>query len=226
MGADNVSLRQAIRNSNDGISLIQTAEGNLETFTSVISRLREIAVQANSETYSSIDRNMMNVEYTNLITEMKHAISSAEFNRMNILRSSGTLDLQVGIHGNSDNRITINLDTLNSTLGSLGITARIQSLDTGGGLYDGTPIDLLDDALGQLNIRRTYLGSLQNRLENALNSSIKHSEDLSNSYSKIMDTDYASESSNATKAQIMHQTGVAALGQAKALPQSILSLIS
>ena len=226
MESDNTSFKQAIRNTNDGISMIQTAEGSLDSLTSIITRLREITIQASNETYTAQDRSQMDTEYIELISEISRAVSTTQFNRQSILNATSTYTIQIGIHADSGNQLNIDLSRINSSLGSLGITSRVHSLDTGGGFYDRTAIDILDKALTSLNTRRSYLGSIQRRLENSLNSAIQTSEDLAASSSKIMDTDYASESANATRSQIMHQSGVAAMGQAKTLPQNIISLLS
>ena len=191
--------------------------------------MRELSVQASNETYSSLDRSQMNTEYSGLVDEAKRLVSVASFNRQNILNGgsgAGTfLSIQIGIHNNSDNRLDINLSTLNSTLGALGLTAGLQSIGTVFGSAQNN-LAAIDDAIGEVNTRRAYLGAVQNRLENALNEATNYSENLASSASQILDVDYAEESSNMTRYQIMQQAGVAALGQAKAIPQSVVSLLS
>jgi flagellin len=226
MESDNTSLRQAIRNANDGISLVQTAEGGLNEVYNIMVRLRELSVQASNETYSSIDRNQMNTEYSNLIGEVKRLVSVAQFNRRNILNQTTTaFTIQIGIHNNEDNRLMLNLSTLNATLGALGLGASFQVI---GSTIASAQANLaqIDKAVNGINTRRAYLGAVQNRLENALNEATNYSENLSATASQIMDVDYAEESANMTKYQIMQQAGVAALGQAKAIPQSVVSLLS
>jgi len=226
MESDNTSLKQAIRNANDGISLVQTAEGGLNEVYNIMVRLRELSVQASNETYSSLDRSQMNTEYTNLIGEVKRLVSISQFNRRNVLNQTTTsFTIQIGIHNNEDNRLLLNLSTLNSTLGALGLGASFQVI---GSTIASAQANLaqIDRAVNGINTRRAYLGAVQNRLENALNEATNYSENLSASASQIMDVDYAEESSNMTRFQIMQQAGVAALGQAKAIPQSIVSLLS
>jgi flagellin len=120
----------------------------------------------------------------------------------------------------------INLTTLNSTLKSIGLTTLNQTIHVTRIASSSANITALDTALQSLNTKRAFLGAVQNRLENALNEASNYSENLASSASQIMDVDYASESANMTRYQIMQQAGVAALGQAKAIPQSVISLLS
>ena len=227
MDSDNTSLKQAIRNANDGISMIQTAEGGLNEIYNILVRMRELSVQASNETYNSQDRALIDTEFTELASEIERIASIANFNRQEILSATTTMTLQIGIQNNGDNQLDIALSTIAATLGALslndsnvaasGITtlARAQAA-----------IDVLDAALNSVNTRRSRLGSFQNRLENAINEATNYSENLASSASQILDVDYAEESANMTRYQIMQQAGVAALGQAKAIPQSVVSLLS
>jgi flagellin len=227
MESDNTSLKQAMRNANDGISMVQTAEGGLNEVYNILVRLRELSTQASNETYSSQDRSQMNTEYTNLVGEIKRIASISTFNRQQLLNQSTTqFTIQVGIQNNADNRLQVNLSTLNSTLGALGLTASFQTIALTRVASSAANLGMIDKALTSLNTRRSYLGSIQNRIENALNEASNYSENLSASASQIMDVDYAEESANMTRYQIMQQAGVAALGQAKAIPQSVVSLLS
>ena len=226
MESDNTSLNQAIRNANDGISLVQTAEGGLNEIHSILVRMRELSVQASSQTYSSSDRSLINTEFGQLASELNRIASVANFNRQDLLNSSTTnFQLQVGIQNNADNRIVINLANLAATGGAL-------SLDTlfGSGITTlsnaQSAVSTIDAAIDEISERRSTLGSLQNRLENAVNEASNYSENLSASSSQILDVDYAQESSDMTRYQIMQQAGVAALGQAKAITQSVISLLS
>ena len=226
--SDNTSLKQAMRNANDGISLIQTAEGGLNEVYNILVRMRELAVQGSNQTYNSSDRAAVSKEFTTLAAEIKRIASVANFNRQKVLNSSTTnFSLQVGIHKNADNKIVLNLASVAATWGSLSINA--SSLSASGITTlarSVTAISVIDTALKSVNTSRSTLGSYQNRLESSLNEASNYSQNLANSASQILDVDYASESANMTKFQIMQQAGVAALGQAKALPQSIISLLS
>ncbi len=226
MEADNQSLKQAIRNANDGISMVQTAEGGLNEIYNIMTRMRELSVQASNETYNSTDRAQMNTEYTQLVGEMQRLVSIAQFNHTNILNATGGYTLQIGIQNNADNQLTVNLTQLNATLGALGLTGAHQAISAATIAPAQNNIAALDTAMQAVNTRRSYLGAIQNRLENALNEATNYSENLASSSSQIMDVDYAEESARMTRFQIMQQAGVAALGQAKSIPQSIVSLLS
>ena len=226
MDSDNTSLKQAIRNANDGISLVQTAEGGLNEVYNILVRMRELSVQASNETYNSTDRSQMNTEFNQLVNEISRIASVAQFNRTQILKSNSTqFTIQLGIFNNDDNKLQINLNTIAATLKALGLeTVAVSGITTIANA--ATSITTLDKALNAVNSRRAYLGAVQNRLENALNEATNYSENLASSASQILDVDYAEESSNMTRYQIMQQAGVAALGQAKAIPQSVVSLLS
>jgi flagellin len=226
MNSDNRSLKQAIRNANDGVSMVQTAEGSLNEIYNILVRMRELSVQASNETYNSTDRSQMNTEFNQLVNEISRIASVAQFNRTQILKSTSTqFTIQLGIFNNSDNQIQINLSTIAATLKALGLgTVAASGITTIANA--ATSITTLDKALNAVNSRRAYLGAVQNRLENALNEATNYSENLASSASQILDVDYAEESSRMTRYQIMQQAGVAALGQAKAIPQSVVSLLS
>ena len=224
--SDNTSLKQAMRNANDGISLIQTAEGGLNEVYNILVRMRELSVQGSNQTYNSGDRAEISKEFTTLANEIKRIASVANFNRTKVLNSSTTgFALQVGIHKNADNKILINLASVAATWGSLGISS-ISSAGITTLAQSVTAINIIDTALKSVNSSRSTLGAMQNRLESTLNEASNYSQNLANSSSQILDVDYATESANMTRYQIMQQAGVAALGQAKAIPQSIISLLS
>jgi flagellin len=230
MDSDNTSLKQAIRNSNDGISMIQTAEGGLNEIYNILVRMRELSVQASNETYNSGDRGLVNTEFLQLAGEIKRIASIANFNRANILNATTKFTLQIGINNNSDNKLTIRLSQIAATFSALELNGATNHNVASSGITTiaraASAIDVIDNALKLVNTRRSRLGAVQNRLENALNEATNYSENLASSASQIMDVDYASESASMTRYQIMQQAGVAALGQAKAIPQSVISLLS
>jgi flagellin len=208
--------------------MIQTAEGGLNEIYNILVRLRELAVQASSSSYNSDDRAQMDTEFDQLTAEINRIADSSNFNRTDLLNSTGSvMNFQIGIHQNSDNVLSIQLSNFAAT----GIALGIQTLSAGANgicsLAKATAaISVLDAAIDSLNTSRSTLGALQNRLENSLNEAASYSENLSSAVSQILDVDYASESANMTRYQIMQQAGVAALGQAKAIPQSVISLLS
>jgi flagellin len=230
MEADNVSLKQAIRNSNDGISMIQTAEGGLSETYNILVRMRELSVQASNETYNSGDRAQINTEFIQLATEIKRIASTANFNKQNLLSATTKFTLQIGINNNSDNKLVIRLSQIAATYSALELNGATNHNIASAGITSmaraASAISVIDNALKLVNTRRAFLGAIQNRLETSLNEATSYSENLSASSSQIMDVDYAEESARMTRFQIMQQAGVAALGQAKAIPQSIVSLLS
>jgi flagellin len=230
METDNTSLKQAMRNTNDGISLVQTAEGSIEQLTNILIRFRELSVQASNDTYTATDREMIGTEMAQLQNEYQRITTLANFNEQSLLNGTGNLSIQVGIDGASDNAIAINMGDLSTTLGSITSLSTVFQTVTSGGAStsSGATANLaeLDTAINALSSRRATLGSLQNRFENALAESATYSQNLSAAQSQILDVDYASESANMTRYQIQSQAGVAALAQAKAIPQSIISLLS
>jgi flagellin len=228
MGSDNTSLQQAMRNTNDGISLIQTAEGSLNELSNILIRMRELSVQASNETYSATDRTNIATEMGQLKNEFARIVTTANFNRTSLLNSTDTaFNIQVGILSTSNNRIAINLSNVNATATAIGLGTLFGSIASAGNVtVANAALSTLDTAITNVSKFRANFGALQNRLENALNEASNYSQNLSAAQSQIMDVDYASESANMTRYQIMQQAGVAALAQAKALPQSIISLLS
>ena len=228
MESDNTSIKQAMRNTNDGISMIQTAEGGANEVYNILTRMRELAVQSSNQTYSSTDRNQMSIEFNALRKEIGRIATTANFNSVSVLNSTKTLSFQIGIHSNTDNKFSLKLASVNLSIGALNISTGDVSLGGATKLVTAanTAITGIDAALVSVNNARAHLGAFQNRLESTLNEASNYSQTLSASASNIIDVDYATESSNMTRYQIMQQAGVASLGQAKAIPQSIISLLS
>jgi flagellin len=228
---DNTSLKQAMRNTNDGISMIQTAEGSLDQLTNILIRVRELSVQAANETYSTSDRSMIGTEMTELMDEYNRITSTSSFNDQSLLDATSTVSIQVGIDGSAANRIDFVLSDFATSGGAIASLGAVFTTITAGTSSTSVAVaqgnlDDLDKAITELSTRRATLGSLQNRFENALSEASSLSSNISASQSQIMDVDYASESANMTRFQIQQQAGVAALAQAKAIPQSIISLLN
>ena len=216
------SSYQAMRNINDGISIIQTAEGAANEVTDILQRMRELAVQSSSETLADTERSFIVDEFDQLNAEIGRIAAVTEFNGISLADGSGTgsIDVQVGINSDSNNRIAITLGDL--TTATLGTSA----VDLSQASTAQSALDILDTALGSVNSFRSDYGSVQNRLESALNNSQVYVESLSAASSNIVDTDFATETANLTKLQIMQQAGVASLAQAKNINQSVISLLS
>jgi flagellin len=224
MKSDNVSLKAAMRNTNDGISLIQTAEGGLTEVYNILTRMRELAVQASNDTYSATDRGQIDIEFNQLREEISRISGAANFNRIDVLNSTKTLKFQIGINNAGNNQFDVNLNNINVSVGALAISTGDVSIGKQS-KFARTAVSVIDTALSSVNDKRARLGAFQNRLESSLNTAANYSQNLASAASQISDVDYASESADLTKYQIMQQAGVAALGQAKAIPQSILSLL-
>jgi len=230
MESDNTSLKQAMRNTNDGISLVQTAEGSIEQLSNILIRFRELSVQAANETYTSTDREMIGTEMTQLKNEYQRITTLANFNEQSLLNNGNTINIQVGLDGSSNDAIAIDLSAIATSLGATDfadLSTVFTNIATASTAAVATAnLARLDTALNELSSRRATLGSIQNRFENALSEASTYSQNLSAAQSQILDVDYASESANMTRYQIQSQAGVAALAQAKAIPQSIISLLS
>ena len=215
-----ISTRQAMRNANDGMSVIQTAEGASNEVVDILQRMRELAVQSSSETLSDDERSFITDEFTELRDEVARIAASTEFNGLQITDGTNTqLDVQVGINNSSNSRITIDLGDLTTT--TLGLTAAGLSTVT----TAQSAIDTIDTALDSVNSYRSDLGAAQNRLDSAINNAQVNVEALSGARSQIQDADFAYETSEMTKQQIMQQAGVAALAQAKGMTQAVVSLL-
>jgi len=222
MSADNVSLRQSMRNANDGVSLVQTAEGTLSEIGNILSRMRELSVQSSNGTYSASDRALIDKEFSLMKNEIRRVASNSTFNGISLLAGkTGSITLQIGIDNNATNKISIQMSAISASQGALAVS----QLSVANNTSALAAIASIDSAINTVNTARAELGSTQNRLEAALSEATNYSENLAGSYSQIMDLDYATESATMTRYQIMQQAGVAALGQAKSIPQSVISLL-
>jgi flagellin len=218
-----ISARQGMRNANDGISIIQTAESASNEVTDILQRMRELAVQSSSETLDDDERAYIEDEFQELSDEVERIAQVTEFNGVALTNNTSTsLDVQVGIQNQSTSRITITLGDLRAS--ALGVDTTALSL--GSVTSAQTALDAIDSALDSVNSFRSALGAVQNRLDSALNNAQVFTEALSAAESQIRDADFAQETSNLTKYQIMQQAGVAALAQAKNINQSVISLLS
>lgn len=217
------SIRQAKRNADDGVSLIQTAEGGLSEISNIVIRLRELAIQAASDTVGNTERGFSDIEFQQLKEEIQRISKSAEFNGRQLLDgSSGVMDIQVGIKNNPFNdRLTYDGTVLNSTLESLGLGAEMVSTKEGAQLS----LTKLDDALVKVNGFRANLGALQNRLTSVSDNLGVTEENYSEANSRIRDVDVAAETAELTKNQILTQAGTSVLAQANQAPNFALKLL-
>ncbi len=211
-------LNQAIRNANDGVSFVQTAEGGLDEISSQLQRMRELAVQSANGTYSNTNRSALNAEFQQLGQEIGRIAANTDFNGVKVLSSSATFQMQVGWEANQ----TIDINGVSAAGGAVG-TATAGSITTSANAQ--TSITNLDAAIQAVASQRAEFGAKQNRLESAIRNLSNVSENQSAARSRIRDTDFAQETAELTRAQILQQAGVAMLAQGNALPQNVLSLL-
>lgn len=216
-------VRQAKRNADDGISLIQTAEGGLNEVSNIIIRLRELAVQAASDTVGDTERGFSDIEFQQLKNELQRISDGSEFNGRKLLNGEGGfVDIQVGIHNDPTlDRITYDSGSVDASLEALGINADTISSKSGAQLS----LQKLDDALVRVNGARANLGALQNRLQSAVNTLGITEENYSAANSRIRDVDVAAETADMTRNNILSSAGVSVLSQANQAPQAALKLL-
>jgi flagellin len=216
------SSRVAMRNTNDGISVIQTAEGAADEVVNIVKRMRELAVQSSSETLNNDERAYIQEEYESLTSEVDRIAQSTEFNGL-ALSNGGTtqLDVQVGINNTANDRITMDLGDMRGTV--LGVDVLSIDMSTATGAQSA--IDTLDTALDLVNGYRSDFGATQNRLDSAMSNLETYSQTLASAESQIRDADFAFETAEMAKQQIMQQAGISILSQANTVNQGVLSLL-
>lgn len=216
MGAQIRGMHQAIRNTNDGISMVQTAEGTLDQINDNLQRIRELTVQAGNGTYNAQDLRSIQDEIDQRLEEIDRLAGQSNFNGVGLMEEK-TLGIQVG--ANSGDTIGVRMATMNvDALGLAGFSVLA-------GEASEKPTNLLDGAIKTLDRQRSYLGAVQNRFESVIDGLENGIVNLSAAQSRIQDTDYAREVSNLIRAQILQQAGVAILAQANQQPSLILRLL-
>lgn len=216
-------LEQAKRNSADGISLVQVAEGGLTEIQNILIRLRELSVQAASDTIGPDERRFLNVEYEALLEEVDRISDSTEFNTVPLLNGQGTvIDIQVGTRNNPNvDRITFDPTATNVSSTALGLSlTNVMDKNSAQG-----SLDFVDRAIKQVSSIRADFGAIQNRLQSTARNIAISIENLSAANSRIRDTDMAKETAELTKQQILMQAGVAVLGQANKAGNGALQLL-
>jgi flagellin len=218
------SLKQDSRNANDGVSLVQTAEGAMNEISNIFIRLRELSIQGASDTIGDTERGFINKEVQQLKSEVDRISNSTEFNGTKLLNGMApTLDFQIGLNNNASiDRFMYDSKGLVTTLDSFGLN------DVSTMTKDNSRENLkqLDTALTHLNENRASLGALQNRLQSTINNLGIYTENLESANSRIRDTDMAAETAELTKSNILTQANVSVLGQANQNPQLALKLLS
>jgi flagellin len=217
------SMKQATRNANDGVALIQTAEGSMNEISNILVRLRELSVQSASDTISNVERAFVDKEVQNLKLEIDRIANSTEFNGLRLLNGEASnLEIQVGIGNDPDkDRFVYNTGENQTSLSALGI-GEVSTVSRENAQNN---LEKLDFAITKLNENRSNLGALQNRLYSSINNMNIYRENLEGAYSRIRDTDMADETSELTKANILAQSGLSVLSQANQNPQMALKLL-
>jgi len=215
----------AIRNANDGISLAQTAEAAMGTLTSTMQRMRDLAVQsANDGGVTSADREKLQSEFKQLNDELTRVITNTEFNGKKIINGSlaGGIAFQVGANTAADNQISMTIDNLSVTVSDV-TGASIGSDSSVGNVRSA--IDKIDAAIQSIDTSRAKLGAIQNRFTTTIGNLQSSIENQSAARSRITDTDFAMETANLSRNQILQQAGTAMLAQANQSTQSVLKLL-
>ena len=225
-------MNVAIRNANDGISLAQTAESGMNTITDMLQRMRELAVQASNSTNTTGtggDVDKLNDEYTQLSAEVERTLASVQFNGQNLLSGVvGDFTFQVGANTGSTQQITVLSGSLN--LGATSVTGVISggtasglAISANGG--NSANISAIDAAISTINTSRAKLGAVQSRFDNTISYLRSAVEQQAAAKGRIMDADFAAETANLSRAQILQQAGTAMIAQANQVPQNVLSLL-
>ena len=227
MRAQQGGFKQGMKNANDGVAVLQTAESGYQSISDLLVRMRELAVQSANDSVSDTERGYLDTEFQDLISEIDRISNVVEYNGVSLLdgtagslgTTTGTMTFQVGTRNTANDRVQITLTTQSaSALGVLG--------DTVSGLASAqASIASIDLALEALSTDRAELGSTINNLQSAVDNLSSTIENYGNAMSQIRDTDMAAESSDFSKSQVLQQAGVAMLSQANAQPNLVLRLL-
>ena len=214
------SYAQAERNANDGISLLQTAEGAMNEIAGSLIRIRELAVQSANGTLGSAERGFLNNEALDLQEEIDRIAAVTQFNGLNLLDGTYVTDLQVGINSTLNDRINVTISNTSFSTLTAGVAVDLTT-QTG----SQTALGTLDVAIDALSTRRASLGTAQNRLQVTISNLASVRENVTAANGRIRDVDVASESAEMTKNNILMQVGVSVLAQANQAPQIALNLL-
>ena len=223
MKADIRSLRQDNRNANDGISMVQVAEGGMNEVGNILTRFRELSIQAGTDTIGDKERGFINKEMTSLRSEIDRIANSTEFNGHKLLAGQGdSLDIQVGLNNSKEfDRFTFDTQKLNVSSQALGVgDVNTETKENALG-----NLEKIDTAIKMLSENRSEVGALQNRLSSSVSNLQIYEENLSAAKSRIYDVDLASETAELTKSNILSQAGISVLSQANQNSMSALKLL-
>lgn len=213
------SMNQDIRNANDGVSLVQVAEGALNEVSNILGRMRELATQAATGTVAASQRSYINSEFGRLASEITRIASATAFNGLHLLNgATTTLDIQVGTGTSAFNTITLSLTAMDA--GTLAVNTGVSTSANAKAMQS-----TIDAAITMVSGQRANLGAAQNRFQSVINNLQVAVENTSAAQSRIADADVAAETANMTRANILVQAGTAILAQANQAPQSALKLL-
>jgi len=230
-------LEVGIRNANDAISMLQTADGAMIEVTNMLQRMRELALQSSNGTTTEADRNYLNAEYANLISEMERIANNTQWNGRSILQGDAnaagdpTVSFQVGANGGQT--VAVNFGDISQSGGTTfqafsaaAATAAISAQTTASAISTGTAaVTAIDSAITAVNSQRATFGAAVNQLTYAIDNLASVKVNAEASRSRVLDADYAKETSELARTQIISQAGTAMLAQANQLPQTVLSLL-
>jgi flagellin len=227
MNAQMRGMNVAIRNANDGISLAQVAEGALSKVGDALQRMRELALQARNSSNSNSDKDSLNKEFAQLQSEINRVIGGTTFNGKAIIGVDGTtMDFQIGANTSTQDTISVTTSNLNSDVNVAAITDSTAVIDsTADSTAIASVISAIDATLDTVNNQRATFGSVQSRFEAIISNLQVGVENQAAARSRIMDADYAAETANLSRAQILQQAGTAMVAQANQLPQQVLKLL-
>jgi flagellin len=214
-------MNVAIRNAGDAISLAQTAEGGLGKVSDSLQRMRELAVQSANATNSAGDRANLNAEYQALNAEVTRVLSGTTFNGASVLNSVATLTFQVGANSGATDQISVSTTNLTTGAGVSAVTAG--SITSAAASL--TAMDNIDTALSEITTARATFGAAQNRFEGVIANLQVASENQAASRGRIVDADFAAETANLSRTQVLQQAGMAMVAQANALPNNVMQLL-
>ncbi len=209
------SLNMAVRNANDGISLAQTAEGAMVEVSNMLQRMRELAVQASTATLDDAQRSYLDEEFSALETQITSTVSSTKWNGMTTMSSASATTFDIKVGADADQTVTITVDAI-----SFGTSESVASAAAA-----TSAISAIDTALDSISMARAKLGASINRLTSAADNMSNISQNLSESRSRVADTDYAQATMELARTMIIQQAGTAVLAQANQQPQSVLALL-
>jgi flagellin len=227
MNAQVRGMNVAVRNANDGISMSQTADGALAQVSDSLQRMRELAVQARNSTNSSSDKDSLNKEFTQLQSEISRVLGGTTFNGKHILGADATaLTFQIGANTTADDTITVTTVNMTQATAVTTVTASTASIGAvaSGGAID-TVINNIDAAIDNVNDTRATFGATESRFDAIITNLQTGVENQSAARSRIMDADFAAETANMSRAQVLQQAGTAMVAQANQLPQQVLKLL-